>query len=165
MTAIVLTWNPDEWDHWSPSYDSAVDDVRREGQQRDRWSVANRVNIEPGTEAYLLRQGADHGLVGHGLVTSSPYPDARFNDPSTTTNYVDLVWDRLLPVSDMITRDLLEAEVPGFKWRQGARNSGNALSDQAEDQLARLWEREAGSRATRGRRTPRQASLRGPCCG
>lgn len=150
MTAIILTWNPAEWDRWNPSYESAVVEVRLKGQLRDSWSVAHRVNIDPGTEAYLLRQGADHGLVGHGLVTSSPFPGPRFNDPSATTNYVDLVWDRLLPLSDMITRDMLEAEVPGFNWRQGARSSGNTVSDAADDQLARLWEREAGSRAYPG---------------
>lgn len=146
MAAIILTWNPAEWDAWDPSYDAAVERVESTGRLPDRWSAANRVNIDPGTEAYLLRQGDGHGLAGHGLVTSHPFPAEHFNDPARTTNYVDLVWDRLLPLSDMIPRDLLEAEVPDFSWRQGARSSGNSLSEAAEEQMARLWEREAGPR-------------------
>ena len=150
MAAIVLTWNPAEWDRWKPSYDWAVDRVERMGRLVDRWSVAHRVNIDPGAEAYLLRQGTDHGVVGHGLVTSSPSPDEHFNDPSRTINYVDLEWDRLLPLSEIIPREALEAEVPGFNWRQGARSSGNSLSEAAQDQLAQLWEREVGARAFPG---------------
>ena len=40
-----------------------------------RWSVANRRNIAPGTEVFLLLQGAQHGLVGHGITTDWPFPD------------------------------------------------------------------------------------------
>ena len=115
--AVILGWNPSRWDDWDPPYEEWVTRTGGGEVLAGRWSVANRRNIAPGTEVFLLLQGAQHGLVGHGITTDWPTPDESLDDPAKTTQYVPVEWDRLLPVESRIGRDVLEREVPNVRWR------------------------------------------------
>lgn len=138
MTAIILTWNLDKWNDWEPAYDEATALTSTQRPVQARWSVARRRNIQIGTDAYLLLQGRIRGLVGHGTVISSPFTDAHYALPGRVTNYVDVRWDRLLPIEDRLLISDLQADVPDFDWRH-VLSSGWTVPPSAEPQLQRLW--------------------------
>ena len=137
--AILLGWNPSRCDDWDPPYEEWVDRTGGGEVRAGRWSVANRRHIAPGTEVFLLLQGAQHGLVGHGITTDWPAPDESLDDPDKTTQYVPVEWDRLLPVESRISRDVLEREVPNVRWR-AIRRSGWPVPDDAVADLRALWQ-------------------------
>lgn len=137
MTAHILGWNPDVWNDWD--YDQVIEEVSTSGAWRDRWSVGNHVHVNVGASAWLYRQGNDEpGLIGHGTVTSTPYVDVHYSNPAGVSNYVDVVFDHLLPVGEQVPRDLLESRVPGVKWRY-IFQSGWFVHDDDEMALGKLW--------------------------
>lgn len=140
---VILGWNPKKWDAWDPPYEEAVKATHRGEVLPARWSVAARRNIAPGTEVFLLLQGKRRGLVGHGVTSDWPFPAPHYSEPDRTTNYVPLEWDALLPLESRIPREVLELEVPDFKWRS-VYSSGWPMSDQAAADLRALWSREVG---------------------
>ncbi|MCG2622921.1 HNH endonuclease [Arthrobacter sp. I2-34] len=139
MAAIILAWNPELWDGWQPAYPEAVDLVAATGAFQAHWSVGRHRNIEAGSEAWLLLQGGQgRGLIGHATVTSEPYPGPHFRRPSATANYVEVVFDVLLPRGDEIPAAELLARVPGIPWK-AVRGSGLAVPAGSEPALRTLW--------------------------
>ena len=92
MTAIILVWNPDEWNAWT--YPAVLDEVAETGWYLASWEVGGvdaggfgvggRAEFAAsGTEAWLVLQGRHgRGLIGHGVIVSErpaprlPEPDA-----------------------------------------------------------------------------------------
>ena len=137
MPAILLGWNPAVWNEWD--YDQIVDEVRERGTWEDRWSVGNHVNISPGADAWLYRQGrSDPGLLGHGIVKTAPFVDVHYADQRKTSHYVDVLFDRLLPVDDRILKEELIARVPGVAWNS-VLQSGWFVGEAHEEELRRVW--------------------------
>lgn len=143
MAAIILGWNPLRWDGWEPSYDTVVDRIKKEGPETHRWSVANRINIGIGTEAWLLLQGRQRGLIGRAAVTTPPFRDVHYADPTKTINYVEVSWQSLLPLTDRLTPDILEAETTGVGWDQ-VYGSGKSVPRAAEMAVQAMWRRHGG---------------------
>ena len=106
--------------------------------------MANRRTIPPGTEVFLLLQGTQHGMIGHGITTDWPFPAADHTTPGQTRRYVPVEWHQLLPVESRIGRDLLERDVPNVKWRS-IRSSGWPVPDDAVADLRAVWQRESAS--------------------
>lgn len=140
MAAIILGWNPEIFpvDEWVPPYSDVVEQTHAGYPFDGRWSVGNHVNIPVGAAVWLYLQGMQHGLVGRGVVTSEPYTDEHFSNPTKTTNYVEVSYKLLVPLNDAISRDLLEAEVPEVHWRK-IYSSGYRVPVQAENALRDLW--------------------------
>ena len=140
MEAIMLTWNPEVWDAWDPPYPEAVTLTASGAVLRGRWSVANRVNIAVGTEAWFLLQGRQRGLLGHGVVVSEPFRDRHYADPSQTSTYVWVNFDWLLDIADRLPIEVLTAEVPSVRWNS-FRSSGMTIPAQGAQELERIRER------------------------
>jgi hypothetical protein len=143
MAAIILGWNPLRWNGWDPSYDEVAKRVEAVERVQARWSVANRVNIDVGTDAWLLLQGRERGLIGRAVVTTTPFLDVHYGDPAKTLNYVEVLWRSLLPLSDRITPDILEAEAPGVGWNH-VYGSGKPVPGRAESAVHDMWRRHGG---------------------
>ncbi|GIF16707.1 hypothetical protein Ate01nite_67390 [Actinoplanes teichomyceticus] len=140
MAAVILGWNPQRWNGWTPGYDQLVPGVSPARTLAGSWTVGRRVNIPEGTDAWLLMQGRRRGLVGHAVVTRAPYPGPHDRDPGAVTNYVDVAWDGLLPVEDRIEPHVLKAEAPGVAWDY-VFGSGTTVPAAAEQQVHELWRR------------------------
>jgi 5-methylcytosine-specific restriction protein A len=86
----------------------------------------------------LLLQGKQRGLIGHGVVTSEPWPDKHFDGSGRTTNFVDVSFDALLPLSARIQPEVLTDEVPDVAWRY-IFSSGTTITPSAEADVWDLW--------------------------
>ena len=138
---IFLGWNRDnstleDFDQHEWEVAQVADGYTVEG----RWSVSRRKNIPIGTHAFFLAQGTKHprGIIGHGIVNSEPYADEHYDDPGRTLNYVEILWDTLLPFDEPIPiRDLIHY-VPSVDWKTGIRSSGHPVKPPAVTQLLDL---------------------------
>ncbi|BCW70049.1 HNH endonuclease [Arthrobacter sp. NicSoilB8] len=105
MTAIILVWNPDEWNEWT--YPAVLDEVAETGWHLASWEVGNggaeagagsgeadlgsgEAGAEggfagSGTEAWLVLQGRHgRGLIGHGVIVSErPAPRLQESEAGT----------------------------------------------------------------------------------
>jgi hypothetical protein len=135
---IILGWNPGLWDEWPGSYAAVVEAVADGTPYVTQWSVGSRREVEPGTDAWLLRQGGSYGIIGHGVVKTHPYEDVHFADPRRTASFVDVAFDELVVESHRIPRDLLEVVVPEVAWRFQFR-SGNRVAPEPNRRLRDLW--------------------------
>jgi len=135
---ILLGWNRALWDGWDETYEGAVNMVMSGAEYRARWSVGTRRNVQPGTDAWLLRQGGPYGLLGHGTVLSEPFDDAHFERPEKMSRYVEVAFDVLLEEADILDRDQLGLAIPEISWRSQFQ-SGNRISPDINGRLLRLW--------------------------
>jgi hypothetical protein len=134
-----MGWNPSLWDEWPGSYAEVVQSVGSRTPFVTQWSVGARRAVEPGADAWLLRQGGSHGIIGHGTVLTDTYEDIHFADPQRTANFVDVAFDSLVVEDDRIPRDVLEVVVPEIAWRFQFR-SGNRVPRDANRRLHELWQ-------------------------
>jgi hypothetical protein len=135
---VILGWNPGLWNEWPVSYSAVVETVAGGSPFVTQWSVGARRAVEPGTDAWLLRQGGSHGIIGHGFVLTDTYEDVHFADPRRTARFVDVAFDSLVVESDRIPREILEVVIPEIAWRFQFR-SGNRVSTEANQRLHDLW--------------------------
>lgn len=133
-----MGWNPGLWDEWPGSYAAVVASVRDGEPFVTQWSVGARREVEPGTDAWLLRQGGSYGLIGRGTVLTRPYEDVHFADPGRMANFVDVSFGELVVEEDRVPRDVLEAVVPEVAWRFQFR-SGNRVGSDPNRRLRALW--------------------------
>ena len=105
----------------------------------------------PGVDAWLLRQGGSHGIIGHGTVLTEAYEDVHFADPGRTASFVEVAFDSMVIEADRIPRDVLEAVVPEVAWRFQFR-SGNRIPADANRRLHELWRQVTGQGALEGER-------------
>ena len=96
----LLTWNQEsfKWEELPQLVEKlkrgAIDDA---ATGAGRWSCSNLNRIAIGDRLVLLKQGKSPvGIMGIAEATSTPYLDERWNDPTRTTNYVDLKWISLI---------------------------------------------------------------------
>lgn len=134
MSAIILGWDPDRWNH-----QAAVERVAATGLHLERWSVGGQVN--GGTDVWLLLAGdRGRGLVGHGVVLSEqpdagpPTPDA---GPDSAAVSVQVAVDSLLPPGEQIAVGLLAEAVPSIPWEAGDPGLGVEPADEAA--IRALW--------------------------
>jgi len=153
MTAIILVWNPDEWNEWT--YPEVLEEVAEKGWFLASWEVSgpaagsqNAGHQAPGSqaagnpaaasgaEAWLLLQGRHgRGLIGHGVIVSErPAPRV----PPGSPLYVRVAFDALLRTGDQIPPGVLTEAVPGIGW-EALRGSGLAIDPADEALLRGLW--------------------------
>ncbi|MEY9775644.1 HNH endonuclease [Arthrobacter sp. MW3 TE3886] len=97
MTAIILVWNPDEWNDWT--YPAVLEEVAETGRHLASWDVGTGLGSGPGSaagadaagaaasgaDAWLVLQGRHGcGLIGHGVIVSErPAPRAQARDSAS----------------------------------------------------------------------------------
>lgn len=133
-----MGWNPGLWNEWPGSYGDVVQSVHDGTPYVTEWSVGSRREVEPGADAWLLRQGGDYGIIGHGVVLSETYEAVHFADPRRTARFVEVSFDSLVLERDRVPRDLLEVIVPEVAWRFQFR-SGNRIAPGPNRRLHELW--------------------------
>ncbi|SDP21726.1 5-methylcytosine-specific restriction enzyme A [Arthrobacter sp. ok909] len=162
MSAIILVWNPDEWNNWT--YPAVLEEVGDTGWFLASWEVGNG-DATSGAEAWLVLQGRHgRGLIGHGVIVSErpathfPAPDFQTHSgeapdsqtsaaqtsgagdaaPAASRRYVRVAFDSLLAAGDQIPFETLTDAVPGIDW-EALHDSGLAIDPSAEPLLRGLW--------------------------
>ncbi|MFF2244647.1 HNH endonuclease [Arthrobacter sp. NPDC058130] len=144
MTAIILVWNPDEWNDWT--YPAVLGEVAETGRFLIDWEVGGGADFAAsGTEVWLVLQGRHgRGLIGHGVIVSER-PAPRLQPPETASAapagsplYVRVAFDALLPAGDQIQPGILEESVPGPDW-EALPGPALAVDPSAESLLRALW--------------------------
>lgn len=121
MTAIILVWNPDEWNEWT--YPAVLEEVAETGRFLASWEVGTTDFATSGADAWLVLQGRrGRGLIGHGVIVSErpaprpQAPDAAGAAEDWSPLYVRVAFDALLPAGDQIPPAVLQETVPGLDW-------------------------------------------------
>ena len=86
MTAIILVWNPDEWNDWT--YPAVLEEVAETGRHLASWDVGAGLGsgvASSGADAWLVLQGRHgRGLIGHGVIVSErPAPRVQAPDSAS----------------------------------------------------------------------------------
>lgn len=136
--ALIVTWNPDQWD-WGAAYLDAIDQTVKRVKVKDSWSTGVRKGgVSPGDRVFLLRQGTKgRGIVASGKVTSEIYESKHWDGSARPANYVDLRWDVVLAVEDLLPTEALEEAMPEQHWRP--QGGGIMLAANAALDLEMLW--------------------------
>jgi hypothetical protein len=148
MDTVVLGWDPDQGDRWSPSYADCVRRCREADGQLGRWPVGDWRLAPAGTHVHLMLLGRQRGLVGRGTVRSAPFLSADPTRPGQLIHHVLVEWDTLLPLDRPIPVAALEAAVPELGWRS-SYSSAHAISPHGAQQLDLMWATNAESPARR----------------
>jgi hypothetical protein len=138
-SAMLLTWNPDKWS-WI-GYQEAVEQTAHGIGVSDRWSTGIRTSgVFPGDRVFLLRLGKKgRGIVASGTVTGGISTDAHWDGSGRPTNYVELVWECVVFVDDMLATTVLENQLPDQHWRP--QSSGTLVRPELTTRLEELWSR------------------------
>ena len=159
MTAIILVWNPDEWNDWT--YPAVLEEVAETGRHLASWDVGTSLDSDAGnaagTDAWLVLQGRHgRGLIGHGIIVSErPAPRAQAPDSASAAQagaqpgaqagaqaasplYLQVDFDALLPAGDQIPAGVLAEAVPGIDW-EAVHGPALAVDPAVEPLLRGLW--------------------------
>lgn len=138
MTAVVLGWDPDRGTRWIPPFADALAQVEATGCATLPWLVTTEPVPTPGTVVHLMLQGRNRGLVGRGVVRSTPYRAFRADQPGAMGPHVLVAWDHLLPVEERIRPEELAARVSGVAWGE-LYAPAVVLPFRAAHELDRVW--------------------------
>lgn len=145
--AFLLTWNPDNW-KWE-DFGQSVLATHGDGVTGERWSTGVRTSgIQIGDIVFLLRQGRKgRGIVGSGRATDFTgnsalddniiYTDSHWDGSATSSNYVDVIWDRLVESEDRLPIEELEKNFPEQHW--SPNGSGIQIRPEIVDALEVRW--------------------------
>lgn len=167
MTAIILVWDPDEWNDWT--YPAVLEEVAETGRHLASWDVGtsldsgagNAAGSAAGTDAWLVLQGRHgRGLIGHGVIVAErPVPRVQAPDSASAARtgvpadsppgappgaqapsplYVQVDFDALLPAGDQIPTGVLAEAVPGIDW-EALHGPALAVDPAVEPLLRALW--------------------------
>ena len=140
MSGWILSWNPTMFD---------LDQLRREGEELDSWSISRyRNDVREGDPFVLWRTGRDAGVIALGIVAGAAFkpdkpPHQYWNTEPGDRWYLPIMVDRWLPTP--ISRNEF-AQVPDLAnssiIRQAFAGNPHRLSDDQWTALLRLINRD-----------------------
>lgn len=135
---FVLTWNIDKGrlgtDSNEDEYQERVEQTAAGNGFAEPWTTGRRKSgIAIGDRVVLLLHGARGGIIasGHARSEIESYDDSE--------NWIDVEWDRWVPVEDRLPREALREIAPRF--RQPVQQSGERLADDQAAALIKAWNR------------------------
>ncbi|OJF10085.1 hypothetical protein [Couchioplanes caeruleus] len=143
MTTFVLIWDASDTGYPPANHRADIAATAAGETVRGRWSSGSRRSgTEPGDRVYLLRQRTDRGIVASGRLTDGIIVAGPHwaGDPRRATYYLEVSWDRVLPVADRLPLDDLLHEVPRHNWNH-IFASGQRVRPPSDAALDRLWVR------------------------
>ena len=145
MSTYLLTWNPAKWP-WEDLTD-CIQQIRKTGHYRERWSCGRNRRIVEGDRVFLLRQGLEpRGIVGSGRVVSEVFDDLHWDEAKRAAGQrvwsVAVDFDTLLDADrePILTRAQLKEGVLGhIHW--DPQSSGITVPEEVAKQLEIEWAR------------------------
>ncbi|QDU80506.1 HNH endonuclease [Polystyrenella longa] len=137
MSTFILTWNPTRWD-WK-NFDTEVIESQDGRIVNKSWSAGVRRKVEIGDSVYLFRQSSERGIIASGRTKSSVYEGDHWDGSGRRANLVNVDFDHILPISDVLPADELNDANLGVKWIN-IQASGSSIPEESVDPLKTLWE-------------------------
>jgi hypothetical protein len=141
--ALIGTWNPDKGQWLKVGYREAIERTARGETVLEDWSTGVRTQgVFRGYRAFLLQQGNQgRGIIASGTVRGEirqiPHWDP-VNHPGEIANTVDIDWECVLPVEDILPKEELNRQL-ATKHHFSLQGSGLLIEGQLADQLEELW--------------------------
>lgn len=143
--ALIVTWNPDkgQWAKQPHGYHYAIEQTARGKTVEGDWSTGVRNHgVSRGDRAFLLQQGDQgRGIIASGTVLGEIYQIPHWdpeNHPGESANTIDIEWECVLPVADILPKDELNRQLPEIYW--SPPGSGVLIEeDGLADRLKELW--------------------------
>jgi len=137
---LILTWNPDKWGWDEAEYFDLVQRTAQGELISGRWSTGGRIGgVGDGDRFILLRQGTHgRGIVASGSLTGEIFQSGAWDDSGGQANYVEVFWERVVPVEDALPTETLKEQLPEKNWDR-IQMSGTLLEPELINQLASLW--------------------------
>lgn len=137
---VILTWNPDKFDWDESEYQDIVRQTALGESVPFDWSTGSRVGgVGDGDRFVLLRQGNHgRGIVASGAVTSEVFQTDAWNGTGGLSNYVNISFERVVPVEDALPTETLKEQLPETNWDR-LQMSGTLLKPELISRLAQLW--------------------------
>jgi hypothetical protein len=140
--AWLLTWNPQNH-KWEDLEKEAL--LTREGNSFEITWACSSTQVEVGDIFYMtvLGMGNKNGIFATGIVLSSPYEDAHWDDvkraQGMTARRIKIRIDRILDIykEDILYQSKLEKIFPNQKWNP--QNSGISIREEYFEQLVLEW--------------------------
>jgi len=141
MAVVLFTWNPSFFHVSDRQWNREIKQIQDCGFLYSQWSCGRSKFIQPGDDAFLLRQGTDRrGIVAHGTVTSEYFEAPTWDDEKeedTVVNYVDITWTTQLPIDQRLTIETLQLQIPKVYW--SPQGSGTQVPEESQEKLFELW--------------------------
>lgn len=143
---MLFTWNPEHFAISDRQWNREIQQIQDCGFLYSQWSCGRSKFIQPGDDAFLLRQGTDRrGIVARGTVSGEIFQDGTWNSEieddeeaeETIVNYVDITWTTQLHIDQRLTIETLKIEIPDVHW--SPYGSGNRVPEDAQEKLFQLW--------------------------
>lgn len=134
----LMTWNPDNFEISDTQWQDDIHRIAQDGHVVGRWSAGNTKAIRPGDVAYLIRYSSDKGILARGIVEGDVYQGAHWGESEKFANYVDIRWVEQVHLTDRLTFEELERELPDETWIR--YSSGTSVKPEFVARLAELWE-------------------------
>ena len=138
--AMILTWNPDKF-HWdADDYSELVAQTARGEEVVGNWSTGGRTGgVSAGDRVFLLRQGTHgRGVDASGIVVSPINSEQDWDGSGGTANYADILWERVVPVENLLPTEVLKQKLPETNWDR-LQMSGTFIRGPQVDDLEELW--------------------------
>jgi hypothetical protein len=135
---VLLCWNRDHEETWpADEYEKARMTCIAEESVEGEWTVGRRKNIPVGTPCFLVTQGTKHprGIIGNGVIIGEPLSDGHYSDATKTTNWVNVLWVKLLPFDEVVPVDVVAEWAPDLPWATGIPGSGFPVKPDDVDAL------------------------------
>jgi 5-methylcytosine-specific restriction protein A len=117
VATFILTWNGSVEGYSPDDYADDVAVTAAGGTASRSWSVNRTLDLQADDRVFLLRQHTDRGIVASGrLATGRILTGPHWADPSKEARYVDVEWERVVPVADRFDFSELAVAVPGHLW-------------------------------------------------
>lgn len=140
MSTFILTWDGSD-EGYSPTELAADVVATRAGRTTPAtWSMGSRRrDIAAGDALFLLRQGADRGIIAAGTATDGiVYADQHWADTTKTAAYTRVTWTRVVPTDDRLDVEDLLRLVPEHHWNN-IMGSGQQVQAPADSELQTAW--------------------------
>jgi len=94
--------------------------------------------VTRGDRVFLLRQGTQgRGIIASGTVLKDISSDVHWDGSGRQANFVDLIWECVVPVADRLETDVLQRELPEQHWR--LQSGGILVKPELINEPEELW--------------------------
>lgn len=132
----ILTWNPERWE-WE-DFDEVVTRSEKGETISINWSSGNTKKILPADRVFLYRQANNRGLLGAGYANSKVFLAPHWDGSDKKSKSVDVNWETILPVENVLGVDILLKEIDAVKWNS-IQASGISIPEGYVDKIELLW--------------------------
>ena len=137
---FVMRWNTDISNYKLSEFEDAMEEFFDEEFYYD-WSIWDYQKAHIGDRFYMIRTGeGKNGVVMHGTLISSPYPDEDWSGKGRKVYYIrmsltNMIHPERTPL--LLTTEELTKAIPDFNWKEG--HSGEILNDTQSAKLEDVW--------------------------